>query len=192
MLEIKMPVSHLTGVYTSILIDAKYTHLHHLTEIFMVLAGYFSGAIFSGFLIGPSRLSLGRKYGLAMISQGLCLSLASGIFHCSVKTSLYLGAFTCGSVNAMAIFYRGIILRTTHITGLITDLGRSIGTLLRGGHVDSWKITLGILLIVAFFAGTFLGLIAELSLGIHANLIPGFMLMGGGLTYYLKRTQVLS
>jgi uncharacterized membrane protein YoaK (UPF0700 family) len=38
----------------------------------------------------------------------------------------------CGLQNAMVSTYSGAIIRTTHITGTVTDLGAMIGQYLRG------------------------------------------------------------
>ena len=48
---------------------------------------------------------------------------------------------------------KGIILRTTHLTGLLTDLGSNIGLRLRGHHIRKRKIIVPLLLCASFFTG---------------------------------------
>jgi len=42
--------------------------------------------------------------------------------------------------------------RTTHITGLLTDLGQFIGMRVAGHHVEGWKITTPLFLALSFLA----------------------------------------
>jgi uncharacterized membrane protein YfcA len=53
----------------------------------------------------------------------------------------------------MASTYSGTILRTTHLTGMVTDIGSSIGHALRGLEVDSLRLRLGVLVCVGFTIG---------------------------------------
>lgn len=60
-------------------------------------------------------------------------------------------AFSCGIQNALCTQWSGAVIRTTHFTGVISDLGLVIGHWLRaklGLHqegdlaVDTWKLFL--------------------------------------------------
>jgi uncharacterized membrane protein YoaK (UPF0700 family) len=53
----------------------------------------------------------------------------------------------------MASSYRGLTLRTTHVTGIVTDLGALLGNRLRGREVKSWKFGLLLCVLIAFFIG---------------------------------------
>ncbi len=48
----------------------------------------------------------------------------------------------CGLQNAMATTYSGAIVRSTHLTGIFTDLGLMLGGKLRGNPVDKRKLML--------------------------------------------------
>ena len=63
----------------------------------------------------------------------------------------------CGLQNAMATSYSGAVIRTTHMTGIVTDLGIALGLLARGEPVDRRRMGLYLVLLAGFFAGGILG-----------------------------------
>jgi uncharacterized membrane protein YoaK (UPF0700 family) len=67
--------------------------------------------------------------------------------------AIALAALGCGLQNSLAAHYRGVVLRTTHVTGLVTDLGVSLGMRLRGHAIESWKIAVPAWLVVSYFLG---------------------------------------
>merc|ERR1719357_1841543 len=44
---------------------------------------------------------------------------------------MYFAALACGLQNGMCTMHLGSIVRTTHVTGLSTDLGTNLGRLIR-------------------------------------------------------------
>jgi uncharacterized membrane protein YoaK (UPF0700 family) len=58
--------------------------------------------------------------------------------------SVYMLAIACGMQNAMTTRYSGAVLRTTHLTGMVTDVGLLIGHMARSDRDfhDLWKLTL--------------------------------------------------
>lgn len=57
----------------------------------------------------------------------------------------------------MATTYSGAILRTTHLTGIITDLGSTLGHVLRGLKVDFPRLRLYAAVLSGFLLGGILG-----------------------------------
>ena len=53
---------------------------------------------------------------------------------------LYYFSFVVGTQNGMFIYYHGMIVRTSHFTGYLTDIGVVIGRLIRGQKKDRWKV----------------------------------------------------
>jgi uncharacterized membrane protein YoaK (UPF0700 family) len=53
-------------------------------------------------------------------------------------------AMACGMQNAMTTRYSGAVVRTTHLTGMFTDMGLLIGHMLRSDRdfQDMWKFSL--------------------------------------------------
>ena len=87
----------------------------------------------------------------------------------------FAASAACGIQNAMATKYSGAIVRTTHLTGIFTDLGIMFGTVFRGEAVDKRKALLFLIIISGFiFGGTF-GAYLFIHLAFKALLFPAFV-----------------
>ncbi len=57
------------------------------------------------------------------------------------------------------ISYKGVVVvRTSHITGSLTDMGVYIGHCIKGKTEDKWKVYFCLFTILAFMAGGFFGI----------------------------------
>nr|WP_240366411.1 YoaK family protein [Psychrobacter sp. KH172YL61] len=118
---------------------------------------FLSGAILSGFVIGQTSLTLGRRYGRALYFEAALLIAA----YWSYQQHDYLGqlaaAMACGLQNAMVATYSGAVIRTTHLTGLTSDMGAAIGNWLAGRSIS--KPTLGFQAVIwyCFCGGSTIG-----------------------------------
>lgn len=150
-------VTHLTGT-TSLLSLALFqgdnTATFHLGG---VLLAFFAGAVLSGFIIQRQTLKLGRRYGVALAVEGLLLATAAVCMRHQLIYGSYFASAACGLQNAMASTYSGAILRTTHVTGIVTDLGSAVGHALRGLEVDHVRLRLYALVLGGFILGGIVG-----------------------------------
>ena len=90
-----------------------------------------------------------------------------------------------GLQNAMVSHYQGAIIRTTHLSGVLTDLGLAVGYWLRGLKVGKRRIILHLLILFGFLIG---GIIASLIyplLQLNAFLIPAGLSFSMSLIYWL-------
>jgi uncharacterized membrane protein YoaK (UPF0700 family) len=69
----------------------------------------------------------------------------------------YLISFTAGLQNAMTTYFSGAIVRTTHVTGTLTDIGVELGAIVVGREGQMWKLCLLIIFYLGFFIGGVLG-----------------------------------
>jgi uncharacterized membrane protein YoaK (UPF0700 family) len=99
----------------------------------------------------------------------------------------YLASCACGLQNGMVSTYSGAVLRTTHVTGIFTDLGIFIGQIVRGIPVDRRRIFLGVLLILSFFGGGVAGSIAFQSMSYGALYLPAALTGVVGFAYAFYR-----
>jgi len=146
-------ISHMTGT-TSLLAMALAERnaamaLHWLS----IIAAFVFGAMLSGLLLRHSALRLGRRYGVALIVEALLLLIAAQLLARHNAAGIYLTGIACGLQNAMATTYSGTVLRTSHLTGMFTDLGIALGHVLRGSGYDRRRLQLCLIVISAFFAG---------------------------------------
>ena len=72
----------------------------------------------------------------------------------------FLASAACGLQNGMVSTYSGAVIRTTHVSGLFTDLGLMVGGRLRGHAVNARKAVLYLILIAGFILGGVVGALA--------------------------------
>ena len=103
---------------------------------------YLLGATVSGLIFKQKILSFKENpYGLFLISFGIILLIQSHI-SCSTRIVMFVLSFVMGGQNGMFIFYRGLLVRSTHMTGYITDAGTALATILKPEHVKDRKLAL--------------------------------------------------
>lgn len=191
MLGLGVSVSHLTGDLSRITAEAVRAGDVWSEEAALLglsVAGFVGGAATSGYFIHHPNLQLARPYGRSIVFIGLLLMVTHPLQWQSLRWTCFVAAWACGMQNALATRYRGLILRTTHITGLLTDLGQLIGMRLRGHPVESWKISTPLLLSLSFASGAAVGAILKLKTGVPVPLACGSIYVVGGLVWsVLKR-----
>jgi uncharacterized membrane protein YoaK (UPF0700 family) len=85
---------------------------------------------------------------------------------------VYLASMACGLQNAMVTTYSGSIIRTTHLSGIFTDLGIMLGNRLRGVPINGRRLLLFLLLIGGFVVGGLVGTLLFRELHFTALLMP--------------------
>ena len=106
------------------------------------------------------------------------------------ESGQFFASAACGLQNAMATVYSGSSIRTTHVSGLFTDLGIMLGVRLRGHPIDTRKMTLYLLLIVGFVAGGVLGALSYYAMQFMALLFPAGMALTLALLYEVFRHRL--
>jgi uncharacterized membrane protein YoaK (UPF0700 family) len=181
--------SHMTGVISAL--------ADHLVLGNIVLAAASLGA-FLAFLLGAMttawlvnwglREKLSCAYGLPLILESLLL-LIFGIFgaviswwlNLLVPLTVLLLCFIMGLQNAVITKISKAEIRTTHVTGLVTDLGIELGKLLyinrspyslnEPVRANRPKLRLQILLVSSFFIGALCGALGFKFLG-YVTTVP--------------------
>lgn len=150
-------VTHLTGTTTLLSLAASHGAMSDLLHFFGIIAAFVVGAAFSGFLIQHSTLRLGRRYGAALLVESILLGCAAAMMKSHGLGGSYFASAACGLQNAMVGTYSGALIRTSHLTGMFTDLGAALGHFARGIHVDWLRVRLCLTIIVSFTIGGVLG-----------------------------------
>lgn len=165
-------VSHLTGT-TSLLAAALASgDWRAVGHLWGVLIAFCAGAMLSGMIIQDSTLQLGRRYGVALALEAVLLVAATQLFKQEQIWGALLAAMACGLQNAMVTTFSGAAVRTTHLSGMFTDLGVGLGHLLRGMPLPMRRLTLSGLIISGFLAGGMLGALLFRHLHYDALLAP--------------------
>ena len=180
-------VSHLTGTTSLLgaaLAEGDWRAVRHLWAL---LIAFCAGAVLSGLIIQDSTLRLGRRYGVALALEALLLAAAVPLFIAQQLNGALLAAMACGLQNAMVTTYSGAIVRTTHLSGMFTDLGIGLGHLIRGKPLPMRRLMLSGLIISGFLAGGILGASLFARIGYHALLVPAALTGAAGLGYTVFR-----
>ncbi len=168
-------VTHLTG--TTSMLGAAIASLDRgaVLHLGTVIFAFLTGTILSGIIIQDSTLRLGRHYGVALLMESILLFAAVPLLHRQSHFGVYLASCACGLQNAMVSTYSGAVVRTTHLSGMFTDLGIFLGHLLRGLPVDLRRLKLCLLIISGFLFGGVAGTAVFRYLGYDTLLIPGLL-----------------
>lgn len=190
-------VSHLTGDISKVAMDAAHGHRSlsaAALNLVAAAASFVFGAAVAGFFIHHPGIEFSRPYGRAVIAIGILLIAAHCTFLTAPVLSICFAGIACGFQNALATHYRGMILRTTHVTGLLTDLGTNLGMKFRGHQVAGWKLLVPTLLVLGFFSGAVFGSVLVVVLEWPAlPIIASFYLVGGtGWSIYKHRYLKIS
>lgn len=152
-------VSHLSGSSTLLGVELAAGNLPEVLHLALILLSFVFGAVVSGFVIGGESLRLGRRYGVALLAESALLLAAMIFLNRGSLLGHYLASGACGLQNAMTSTFSGAVVRTTHVTGLFTDLGVTLGLWLRGQRADQRRVVLYLTLIAGFILGGVLGAI---------------------------------
>ena len=188
-------VSHVTGFATQFGADFAYARWEQAFGMLTAPGFFLAGAMLAAWLI-ERRLhhDLRPRYGVAMSIVAGCFYLAAfggwrgwfGRFGAplNIRSDYFLLALLCtasGIQNAVVTSVSGAIVRTTHLTGITTDLGIGLVRILFPAADEGklkrerqfTKLRLGT--ITAFILGATAGAILHERYGYLAFLLPAFL-----------------
>ncbi len=185
-------ITHLTGTTSLLGAALAQGNLRSVLQLAGMLLAFVLGAVLSGLLIKDSVLQLGRRYGVALAFEAALLVLAVPLFEQGYFAGPLLAAVAIGLQNAMATTYSGAIIRTSHVSGMFTDLGITLGHALRGLPVDHRRLSLCLVIISAFLAGGVTGAVLYGQWQYKALYLPAVLTGTTGLIYGVYRHRQLS
>jgi uncharacterized membrane protein YoaK (UPF0700 family) len=177
-------VSHLTGISTFLSIEIMQGDVLQVLHLLCVMLFFVLGAIISGMVIGHEALKLGRQYHLALWIEAGLLTAAVLLLNQGWLSGQWLASAACGLQNAMTSTFSGAVVRTTHVSGLFTDIGIAFGLRLRGQAVDKRRLMLYLILIGGFVTGGVLGAYAFMQQQFNALWWPVCHLVGLSVLYF--------
>ena len=122
--------SHVTGSLGRLANDlaAREWGAAALASVFVV--AFFAGAFFASLLIEARRWRASRTYALALLIEALVLgsfvliAVAGRFEHArALDAQAAQLCFAMGMQNSLVTTLSGAVVRTTHLTGVVTDLG---------------------------------------------------------------------
>ncbi len=186
----RQAVTHLSGVTTMIGAAMGEGDGQALRHYLAILGSFVGGTVLSALIIQDSTLRLGRRYGVVLMIESLLLCAAVPLLWGQHHAGVCVAACACGLQNAMASTYSGSVIRTTHVSGMFTDLGIFLGHYLRGIPVDDRRLRLCLVIISAFVCGGVAGTLAFHRLGYSALYIPAALTGSAALAYGLMHSRL--
>lgn len=195
-------VTHVTGTISKVGLHAENGAQADATETAGLVLSFLLGSWLCGLLIEKNTVSLNSShYGVALIGVAALL-VATTFTADQPSVAKNLAAAAAGLQNGMATSYSGAVIRTSHVTGIVTDIGLIVGRLCmqfirmqcgsgsdKGscGADDVKKLALLILLASSFLMGIVLGVLAYNTWRVHAFLVPAAICGGAGVAYMIWR-----
>ncbi|MCL6262194.1 YoaK family protein [Craterilacuibacter sp. RT1T] len=189
LLRFAYSVSHFSGNLLDIADDILLKHALEQGWRILLLIGFFAlGAFISGLLMREGRGGYRPLYGYLMLGMGVVLWFWSRYGH-EQASFLYALTMTMGCQNALYIQYRSNVVRTTHMTGNLTDFGVNLGYLASGQKDVGWKVWFSLMEMAGYFAGGALAVVLYLRVGQSSFEWFSLAYAGGGLFYLLIGRQ---
>ncbi len=178
-------VSHMTGNASLLAIHLLHGEYPEALFIILVIFCYVLGSSYSGFILGNSHFQLGRRYGIPLSLVALFLFFCWLFLKHYPHYSLLWAAAAMGIQNAMVSHYKGAIIRTTHLSGVLTDLGLALGYRFRGLHTEKRRVILHLLILIGFILGGMIATFIQPYLQLNAFLIPVALSLCLSLAYWV-------
>ncbi|MDV2441234.1 YoaK family protein [Acinetobacter gerneri] len=151
---VHQPVTHMTGNVSLLANDLYYGDYSHFIFLIVIISVFMLGTIMSGIILGPSDFRLEASYGYLLTIECIvvfgCLIFS---FFNAAYWVITFAAFSAGIQNSLISSYKGINIRTTHLTGVFTDLGLAIGLKLRKINIPPQRFSLNIVILIGFTTG---------------------------------------
>ena len=184
-------MSHLSGTATLVGTGLIHGQLSTNLHLLGILLSFLLGAVLSGVLISSSTLKIGRHYDSLLLIEGIVLLVSIFLLEHHTIFGHFSASFCCGLQNAMVTSYSGAVIRTTHVTGLFTDLGLMLGARMRGESLDKRKALLFTILVTGFISGGSAGALLFSAFGFYALVAPGgtCLLLAGMYRVYARNKK---
>jgi uncharacterized membrane protein YoaK (UPF0700 family) len=167
--------SHMSGIVASLATTLTEHGTHIFTVPAAVLSAFLAGAAVCAMLINWARRRNHESlYAVSVLLEAFLLAfLAFPASHTHFFVMLTLLSFSMGLQNAIITKISEAEIRTTHVTGMLTDIGIELGKALYFNRkrdkppvrADSSRLALLSLLVALFFLGGALGAFAYPRIG---------------------------
>jgi len=204
--ELGFYTAHMTGRVGGLAINSVKGHLETAFELGALFLGFFGGAILASVLIELARRKRWPRFALPLLIEALLLAVIL-LFEVMEPTALADApwshrmsfgvalAMSMGLQNALIARLSGAVIRTTHLTGVTTDLGSEIVRVIllyreRAKDAQSaeaqqtiqdsqlYRVRLYVTILVTFCGGAFIGAFAATHMGAFAMIAPIVVVVG--------------
>lgn len=160
-----MKVSHITGTLTQLVVEGQQAKWTELSFFIIMLGLFFIGGALSGYIFFDKPTELNHRHVIVLGVLGVAAAIV-GVVPLDKNSAVYILSCMMGIQNGIYFVYNGAVLRTTHFTGYITDVGFVVGQWLKGVSVDKDKAYLFCFGMLFYILG---GMIAAVSVILTLN-----------------------
>lgn len=180
--------TNVTGHFAFFIDDVARQNFFHGLVYLLYILSFLAGAFFCGIIIESTSKKKIWKFLLPLVLETLMLIglgfyahlLPADVIACSLL-------FVMGLQNALVTRISNAVVRTTHLTGLFTDLGIELSQLLFGREKKLVKtIMLRLNIILFFFIGGLVGGFIYSQIALNTLTIAAMILIFGLLFDHLK------
>ncbi|MCE7062370.1 YoaK family protein [Dyadobacter sp. CY343] len=186
--------TNVTGHTATLAIDLVSGDWHAAARVLLWLMLFLAGSFISGLLIGavgPDKRNayVGPIWGVILCLGLVCLFATPGASLHRQHAFAGILLFAMGMQNAVVTVISGSVVRTTHLTGIFTDLGVDLARIMvQGQSTVLWSRTLlRLSIITAFLLGGVSGAFEFRRLSFTAFLLPITILL---LTLLYSRLRI--
>ena len=151
-------LSHFTGSISNLVTAIFNKNFNTALYIFLMIFFFAFGSFVSGFFTNERTFNFQKRYGFILLYIGICLGIITFFWRILPFPFLIYLPFLLGLQNGMMLGYKGVIIRTTHISGHLTDFGAYLGHYIRGNKGDLKKSIKSLISILSFMFGGVLGI----------------------------------
>ena len=141
-----------TGNISKIAIAYVEGNFNTVFQLIAIAFTFILGGFISGLFKPLDREEMGSRYGFLFVGIGLIFILFSIMGFNSVFFLLYL-VLVLGVTNGITLYCKGMVVKTTIITGTLTDIGITLSEMFKGASLDKQKLTFHCLNLFCFLLG---------------------------------------
>lgn len=180
-------VTHHSGSSSSMMLAVSLGNFDLALRLLALIVAFVGGSVLSGYIIRDYHLRLGRRYGVSLMLESAAILAAWALVGpCPLAAQLLLSAAS-GLQNAMATTYSGAVVRTTHMTGIYTDIGVLLGNRLAGIPMPKRKLRLLSGILAGFLLGGLACGLLYQAIGNAVLAVPATITAVLGIVYYAYR-----
>ena len=193
-LEADSTATHASGSTTKFARDLVKGNWDDMVSNVVIIFPFVIGATVSGVGVGSDKFVMGHRYGVFLVFIGLLFATGTVLLRETGYTNLGIAfwAGASGMQNAMCTSFSGAVIRTTHVTGMVTDIGNVMGHWIRkqvfgpGDNApDTWKLRVLFPQYISFFLGGIFGTLAQDAMGIDSGFIVSGLMVLLGVIYII-------
>ena len=151
-----VPVAAFTGAYTNAGLAIGAGNMAVAMANLKMIWSFQAGAAIEGFFNPrPKPNKITPRYGPTFLlgSVLLALSATRAYLHPDGRSFLYLAAMANGLQNALSSAYSANLIRSSHMSGITSDIGMILGQMLGGNMENAWRFVVLSGLCTSFLVG---------------------------------------